>query len=106
MDQKLQSPSKAKNSGTTKNYKKRYHIDSANNFILYEKFKLLVSEPNNYFLVHLVLILGMIYFYVITFVVGLIAYELNYIIIVLHVIATVLLFGLGFKNPGIVLKIT
>jgi hypothetical protein len=73
---------------------------------MYERFKLLVSEPNNYFLVHLVLILGMAYFYVITFVVTLISYELNYIVIVLHVIATVLLVGLGFKNPGIVLKIT
>jgi hypothetical protein len=48
----------------------------------------------------------MVYFYVITFVVALISYELNYFIIVLHVIATLLLVGLGFKNPGIFLKIT
>lgn len=48
----------------------------------------------------------MVYFYVLTFCVALIVYEINYFIIALHVIATILLIILGFKNPGIVLKIT
>jgi hypothetical protein len=47
----------------------------------------------------------MIYFYVLTFVVKFIVYEINYIIIALHAIVFVLNTILGFKNPGIVLKI-
>ena len=48
----------------------------------------------------------MVYFYALTFVVALIVYEINYFVIALHVISTLLLVILGFKNPGIVLKIT
>ena len=104
--QELEQPYPAKGSKQLANKKKRYHVDSANNFICYENLKLLVSEPKKYFMVHIVLISGMVYFYVLTFVVALIVYEINYVVIALHVVATCLLVILGFKNPGIVLKIT
>jgi hypothetical protein len=48
----------------------------------------------------------MVYFYVLTFCVALIVYEINYFVFALNAIATCLLIILGFKNPGIVLKIT
>ena len=47
----------------------------------------------------------MIYFYALTFGVGLIVYEINYFIIALHLIAFCIMTILGFKSPGIVLKI-
>lgn len=52
------------------------------------------------------MICAMIYFYVLTFVTGLIVIEINYTIIIFHIIAFIFLVILGFKSPGITLKIS
>lgn len=47
----------------------------------------------------------MIYYYVLTFITGNIIYQINYVVIGIHIIAEILLVVLGFKNPGILHKI-
>lgn len=67
---------------------------------------MLVSEPLKYLGLHAVILCGMAYFYILTFVTGNIVIEINYTIVALHILVFIFLLTLGFKNPGIFLKIS
>lgn len=67
---------------------------------------MLVSEPLKYLGLHAVILGGMVYFYVLTFLNGNILIEINYAIVALHVLVFTFYIILGFKNPGILLKIS
>jgi len=54
----------------------------------------------------LVVLLGMVYFYVLTYLTDYSIKELNIPIIVLHVLVTILSISLAYINPGILPKIS